>query len=39
MENNCFVVVGNSPEEFTAFVAAETEKWGNVINKGGIKAE
>ena len=39
MEKNGFVVVGNSPEEFTAFVAAETGKWGDVITKGGIKAE
>jgi tripartite-type tricarboxylate transporter receptor subunit TctC len=39
MEKNGFVVVGSTPEEFTAFVAAETEKWGDVIEKGGIKAE
>ena len=39
MVKNGFVVVGNTPEEFVAFVAAETEKWGNVIKKGGIKAE
>lgn len=39
MEENGFVVVGSTPDEFTAFVAAETEKWGNVITKGGIKAE
>lgn len=39
MEDNGFVVVGSTPDEFTAFVAAETEKWGDVITKGGIKAE
>ena len=39
MEENGFVVVGSTPDEFTAFVAAETGKWGNVITKGGIKAE
>ena len=37
--NNGFVVVGNTPEEFVAFVAAESEKWGNVIKKSSIQAE
>lgn len=36
---NGFVMAGSTPEEFTAFVQAETEKWGEVIRKGGIKAE
>jgi tripartite-type tricarboxylate transporter receptor subunit TctC len=27
----------NTPEEFRAFVAAETEKWGKVVREGGIK--
>jgi len=39
MEDNGFVVVGSTPEDYTAFVAAETEKWGTVITKGAIKAE
>jgi len=28
---------GNTPEEFRAFVAAETEKWGKVVREAGIK--
>lgn len=39
MEDNGFIVVGSTPDEFTAFVAAETEKWGDVIKKSDIKAE
>jgi tripartite-type tricarboxylate transporter receptor subunit TctC len=27
----------NTPEEFRAFVAAETEKWGKVVKEAGIK--
>ena len=27
----------NTPEEFRAFVAAETEKWGKVVRDAGIK--
>ena len=34
--SNGFVVVGDTPEEFAAFVAAETEKWGKVIKTGNI---
>ena len=30
-------LVGNTPEEFAAFVKAETEKWGRVIRTAGIK--
>jgi tripartite-type tricarboxylate transporter receptor subunit TctC len=30
---------GNSPEEFSAFVRSETEKWGRVIRTGGISLE
>ncbi len=37
--NNGFVVVGNTPEEFTAFIEAETEKWGTVIKTANIQAE
>ena len=29
----------NSPEEFTAFVKAEMEKWGTLAKKMGLKAE
>ena len=28
-----------TPQEFTAFLAAESQKWGGIINKIGIKAE
>ena len=27
----------NTPDEFRAFVAAETEKWGKVVRDAGIK--
>ena len=30
---------GNSPEEFHAFVAAETKRWGEVARRANIKAE
>ena len=28
-----------TPEEFGAFIAAETEKWGKVVRSAGIKQE
>lgn len=31
-------IVGSSPEEFSKYVAAETEKWAKVIKRAGIKA-
>lgn len=31
--------VSNSPDEFSAFIKAETDKWGKVIKAAGIKAE
>jgi tripartite-type tricarboxylate transporter receptor subunit TctC len=30
---------GGTPEEFDAFIAAETAKWGKVIRDAGVKAE
>jgi tripartite-type tricarboxylate transporter receptor subunit TctC len=33
------VPVGNKPEEFDAFIAAEIAKWGKVIREANIKAE
>jgi tripartite-type tricarboxylate transporter receptor subunit TctC len=33
------VAVGDSPEEFTAYIRAEHEKWGKLIREAGIKAE
>ena len=39
LASNGFVAVGNTPDEFTAFVEAETEKWGKVIKTADIKAE
>jgi tripartite-type tricarboxylate transporter receptor subunit TctC len=33
------VAVGDSPEEFAAFIRAEHEKWGRLIREAGIKAE
>ena len=31
--------VSNSPDDFSAFIRAETDKWGKVIKAAGIKAE
>jgi tripartite-type tricarboxylate transporter receptor subunit TctC len=33
------IVLANSPEEFAAFVRAETEKWAKVVKAAGIKLE
>ena len=33
------VVVGDSPEEFTAFVKTEIARWGKVVKQAGIKAD
>jgi hypothetical protein len=32
-------VVANSPGEFARFIAAETDRWGGLITRLGIKAE
>ena len=31
--------VGSTPQEFAAFLKAETQKWTKVIRDAGIKAE
>lgn len=31
--------VGNTPEEFAALIRAETQKWGDIVRKAGIKAQ
>ena len=33
------ITLGNSPEEFSAFVRAETEKWAKVVKAAGIRPE
>jgi tripartite-type tricarboxylate transporter receptor subunit TctC len=33
------VPVGNSPEEFAAFIRAESARWGKVVKAAGIKAD
>ena len=33
------IPVGNKPEEFETFLAAETTKWGNVIRMANVKAD
>ncbi|MDP3310643.1 MAG: tripartite tricarboxylate transporter substrate binding protein, partial [Polaromonas sp.] len=30
---------GGSPEEFDAFITAETSKWAGVIKTAGVKAD
>ena len=32
-------VSGNTPEEFAAYIATETRKWGEIIRKAGVKLE
>jgi tripartite-type tricarboxylate transporter receptor subunit TctC len=34
-----FDIVASTPEEFTAQVKTEVEKWGKVIKASGLKAE
>ena len=31
--------VGNTPEEFAALIRAETQKWGDIVKKAGIKPQ
>jgi tripartite-type tricarboxylate transporter receptor subunit TctC len=33
------ITLGNTPEEFTAFVSAETAKWAKVAKAAGIRPE
>ena len=33
------ILVGNTPSEFAAFIAAEQKKWGAVIRTAGVKPE
>jgi tripartite-type tricarboxylate transporter receptor subunit TctC len=33
------ITLGNSPEEFSAFVRTEIEKWAKVVKAAGIKPE
>jgi len=32
-------VIGNTPQEFSAQIIREREKWGGVVKEAGIKAE
>jgi tripartite-type tricarboxylate transporter receptor subunit TctC len=34
-----FETVGNTPEEFQAFIEAEVAKWGDVVRKANIRAD
>jgi tripartite-type tricarboxylate transporter receptor subunit TctC len=31
--------VGNTPEEFAAFIRAESARWGKVVQAAGIKGD
>jgi tripartite-type tricarboxylate transporter receptor subunit TctC len=31
------ILIGNTPEEFTAFMGSEIVKWGKVVQTAGIK--
>jgi tripartite-type tricarboxylate transporter receptor subunit TctC len=39
LERAGFEVVGGTPEEFARFMAVETERWGGLITRLGIKVE
>ena len=39
LERAGFEVVANGPAEFARFIAAETDRWGGLITRLGIKAE
>ena len=39
LQGQGFEIVGSTPQEFAAFVAAEADKWGKVIRDLGLKAE
>jgi tripartite-type tricarboxylate transporter receptor subunit TctC len=39
VENTGSSIAGDTPEEFGAFVRAETAKWGKVIREAGIKPD
>ncbi len=39
LANDGSVVVAGTPEEFGAFIRAETEKWAKVAKAAGIKPE
>jgi tripartite-type tricarboxylate transporter receptor subunit TctC len=39
LEQVGFVVVGNTPAEFSAFVASEVEKWGKVVKTAGATVD
>ena len=39
LEQVGFVVVGNTPAEFTVFVASEVEKWGKVVKTAGATVD
>lgn len=34
-----YQIIGSAPEEFAAYIKAETSKWGGVVAKAGIKVE
>jgi tripartite-type tricarboxylate transporter receptor subunit TctC len=33
------IIIGNTPEEFTAYLAAETKKWGEVVRLANIRMQ
>jgi tripartite-type tricarboxylate transporter receptor subunit TctC len=39
LESNGFVVVGSTPEDYAAWIEAETAKWAKVIEASGAKIE
>lgn len=39
LESTGFVVVGNTPEQFRAFVKSENEKWGKAVKASGATVE
>lgn len=39
LEANGFVVVGNTPEQFRAFIKSENEKWGKAVKASGATVD
>ena len=37
--NDAAVGVGNTPEQYAAFIRAEQKRWGEVVKRAGIKPD
>ncbi|ARC38888.1 tripartite tricarboxylate transporter substrate binding protein (plasmid) [Paracoccus yeei] len=39
LEEDASVPVGSTPEEFGAFIAAESDRWGDIVRRANLRAE